>query len=229
MSRSPKSRILVSAFVVVGCGRLLAQHEQGGHKPDHAAPAAALPNCPVTGDEPINLAVRHSTPDGPVFFCCKNCVPKYKADTAKYAAKVGEQRKALAGRSMVQVSCAVCRKTVDPKIGMDQGGVTVLFSSAECMSQYQADPAKYASALADAFTYQTKCPISGDTIDPKSFTATASGGKIYFCCQPCEKKLIAEPSKYLANLAAQGYTLDPKELVKAPSGEQPEPDHDDHH
>jgi YHS domain-containing protein len=37
-----------------------------------------------------------NTDDGPVYFCCKGCAAKYKANPAKYAEKVAAQRKFLA-------------------------------------------------------------------------------------------------------------------------------------
>ena len=55
----------------------------------------ALPKCPVM-DEPIDSAVSIKTEEGPVYFCCKGCINKYKANPAKYAEQVALQRRALA-------------------------------------------------------------------------------------------------------------------------------------
>ena len=81
-------------LVSTGARPVMAQHGHGDH--DHGAHAekAALPNCPIM-DEPINLAISVATDDGPVYFCCDGCLPKYQKNTGKYTTKVAAQRKAL--------------------------------------------------------------------------------------------------------------------------------------
>lgn len=219
----------ICAFALsIGAGIALAQHDHSGHERGQAKEPAALPNCPVTGDEAINLAMSVATPEGPVFFCCKDCIPKYQADPGKYASKVAAQRKALADRPKVQIICPACAEPADPKIGVETGGRKVFFSSTECMNKYNGDPGKYASALANSYTFQTQCPVMGGSIDPKSFTTLANGAKVYFCCLKCEKKLFAEPATYAPKLAAQGYTFDPKQLTPGPVEEQPGHQHKGH-
>jgi len=202
---------------------VLAQHEGHGHghgDHEHAeqTPApAALPKCPVM-DEPINLAVSVATDDGPVFFCCKDCVSKYQANPAKYAAKVTAQRRALADRPEIQVTCPVSSNPVDQDVFIESNGKKVYFCDKGCISKYEADPAKYASALANSYTYQTKCPVMGEEIDPKSVTTAANGLNVYFCCKGCDKKFFKDPHKYAPNLAAQGITVNAKAMVHAEDG-----------
>jgi len=180
------------------------------------------------GDEPVNLAVSVATPEGPVFFCCKDCIPKYQADPNKYAAKVAAQRKALADRPKAQVMCPACNEPADAKIFMESAGKKILFSSTECMATYKAEPAKYAAGLANAYTYQTKCPVMGEDIDPKAFTTLANGTKVYFCCKGCDKKLFADPAKYAPKLAAQGIVIEPKDSTAGPVKAEPAQDHKSH-
>jgi YHS domain-containing protein len=169
-------------------------------KQDEGTEAVAdLPKCPVMG-EPINFAVSVATDDGPVFFCCKDCIPKYEADPAKYAEKVAAQRKALADRPKVQVLCPVSGEPVDPKVFVEHDGAKVYFCCKGCIGKFQKDPEKYKAALANSYTYQTKCPVSGNAIDPEAHV-----GKIYFCCKGCPKKFFADPAKYAPNLEAQGF------------------------
>ena len=172
---------------------------------------AALPLCPVMG-EPVNLAVSTPTDDGPVFFCCSDCIPKYKANPEKYAAKVAAQRKALADRPKIQVTCPVSGKPVDTKVFVEHDGQKIYFCCKDCISKYEADPQKYAAKLANSYTYQVKCPVSGEKIDPQSFTQLASGQRVYFCCDGCKPKLAANPSKYLAKLEAQGFKFAAKDM-----------------
>lgn len=228
----------MNAFVkksVMGCIAVLglaampvwAQHEgHGDHGKMAMSPAKELPMCPVMG-EPINLAVSVPTDEGPVFFCCKDCVSKYQANPAKYATKVAAQRKAMAARPKVQVTCPVSKEPVDQDVFVESNGKKVYFCCKGCVNKYQRDPSKYAAALANSYTYQTKCPVMGEEINPKAFTTAANGMNIYFCCKGCDKKFFADPAKYAPNLVAQGFTVNPKEMAHDAS-EETGHDHDAH-
>ena len=206
----------------------MAQHGgHGDHQHGQKEPALApLPNCPVM-DERINLAVSVATDDGPVFFCCKDCISKYQAEPAKYATKVAAQRKALADRPKIQVTCPVSKEPADRDVFVESGGRKVYFCCKGCVNKYQADPAKYASSFANSYTYQTMCPVMNEEIDPKSFTTAGNGMKIYFCCKGCDKKFFADPAKYAPKLVAQGFTVNPKEMTHG-KAEQKGHDHDSH-
>ena len=187
---------------------------------------SGLPKCPVM-DEPVSFAVSVAADDGPVFFCCDACIPKYKKDPAKYAAKVAAQRKALAGRPKVQVTCPVSGEPVDRKAFIEKNGEKVYFCCKDCISKFQKEPDRYKVALANSYTYQTKCPVMGGDIDPQSFTTLAGGQKIYFCCPACEKKLFDDPAKYGPKLEAQGFKIKPDQIKPAKKGEAGE-HHDAH-
>lgn len=226
-----KVNCLVYSAVLFGLVALpaLAQHEAHGdrqHGQAAAAPSAPA-KCPVS-DEPANLAVSVETDEGPVFFCCPNCIGKYQADPSKYAEKVAAQRHALEGHPRIQVTCPVTREPVDPKVFVETAGKKVYFCCKGCIGKYQADPGQYASALANSYTYQTKCPVMGEEIDPKSFAAAGNKMKIYFCCKGCDKKFFADPAKYSANLAAQGFTVQPKDLTPGAAVEKKGHDHSGH-
>ncbi len=181
-----------------------------------------LPKCPVTG-EPVDFSVSTSTDHGPVYFCCKGCIKKFKADPASFSKEVAEQRAALAKLDKVQVKCPISGEPIDPKVSIEHHGKKVFFCCPKCIGKFQKDPAKYAKALAASYTYQTKCPITGEEIDPAVFTTLADGRKIYYCCKGCEKKLFGNPVKFLPKLAEQGYPYTPKDLKKKSAS-----DHDDH-
>ena len=224
------SRMAFGSMLLAGLGLAPAFGQPGheGHRHGHGeAPVRAVAKCPVTG-EPVNFAVSTSNDDGPVFFCCKGCIPKYQAGPAKYTAKVAAQRKALTDRPKVQVTCPVTREPVDQKVFVESAGEKVFFCCKGCVKKYQADPKQYASALANGYTYQTKCPVMGEEIDPKSFVTAANGMNLYFCCKGCDKKFFDDPSKYASNLVAQGYTLNPKQMTHAKPGEHEGHDHGGH-
>lgn len=205
----------IAAILAIGLAAAptLAQHDSDGdHDNDmKSADAAAQVKCPVSG-ESANMSVSLATDEGPVFFCCTDCMAKFKADPAKYAKGAAAQRKELAKLSKVQVTCPVSHKPIDPDVSIESEGKTVEFCCKGCIGKYKADPEKYAAALANSYTYQTKCPVSGEQIDPAVSVTMASGKKIYFCCKQCIKKFEKNPGEFTANLAKQGIKLDAKDL-----------------
>ncbi len=217
--------VVLSAIGVLslGLGTAYAQHDHAEH--DHGTDAA-VPKCPVM-DEPANLALSVQTDDGPVYFCCDGCAPKYQANPGKYASKVAAQRKALAGKAKVQVTCPVTKEPVDKKVFVESNGETVYLCCKRCVGKYQGDPAKYASALANSYTYQTTCPVMGNPINPKVSTTLSTGETIYYCCPMCDKSLRDDPAKYNKNLVAQGILVDWAEVKKA-GGKGGDDDHGSH-
>ena len=172
---------------------------------------SGLPKCPVM-DEPINFFVSAETEDGPVYFCCEGCIDKYKANPGKYAGKVATQRAALATLPKVQVTCPVTGKPVDGKTSIEYKGEKVYFFCPKCVAKFKKEPGKYKTALANSYTYQTKCPVMGGDVNPESFTTLAGGQRIYFCCPGCEGPLFKEPAKYASKLEAQGFKIKPEQI-----------------
>jgi YHS domain-containing protein len=188
-------------------------------KGEKKAEKPAMPLCPVSG-KPIDFGVSVMAEDGPVYFCCPACPEKYKADTKKFADKVAEQRKALAAMPKVQVTCPVSGKMIDKKVFIEKDGKKIYFCCKDCPAPYEKDPAKYAAKLAGAYTYQTKCPVTGEDISPGAFATLDTGMKIYFCCGGCIPKFEKDPAKYTPKLKEQGITLDPAKIkiVKSEMG-----------
>lgn len=203
----------VSAVLAVALAGVAVAYES-----HHHGKRGALPSCPVMEDDAIDLSVRLATPGGPVFFCCADCIDSYKEAPAKYAAKVAQQRRQLAALPKVQTVCPVTGEPVDKKITIGQGAHKVAFCCKGCIPKYRSNPTKYQAALANSYTYQTKCPVMGGPINPKAFVELADGRKIYFCCKGCDKKLAANPAKYLPRLEAQGIHLAAKDLSGAHGG-----------
>ncbi len=202
--------------VVTGLERSWAQTQpEAARPPAKAESKPAL--CPVMGDEPVNFAISVPSDAGPVYFCCTECVAKYQANPTKYAEKVSAQRAALAGKAKVQTTCPVSGEPVKQDISIEHEGKKINFCCKGCAAKFQGEPDKYKAKLANSYTYQTKCPITEEEIDPQSFTTAANGQKVYFCCPPCEKKFLAEPAKYAPKLAAQGYVMDKLEMKKGPN------------
>jgi len=118
---------------------------------------------------------QHADRRGPVYFCCKRCIKKFKANPAKFADEVAEQRAVLAKRPKVQVACPLSGEPINPKVFVEYGGKKVYMCCKKCVKHFKESPAKYAKAIAASYTYQTKCPVTGEEIDPTSFTQLANG------------------------------------------------------
>lgn len=204
--RSVLSMIALSGLLTSGAA--LAQDKKTEKGPD-------LPKCPVMAEDTISLNVRTTTPEGPVYFCCTECVDKYAKDHAKYADKVKTQREALAKLPHVQVADPVDGKPVDKSIVSSKGADKVYFASEANKKTYEASPDKYKGGLLNGYTYQTTCPMMGEAIDPAAYVDLADGTRVYLCCKKCAGKLSGEPEKYAKKLASMGIMLDMDKIEAA--------------
>ncbi len=183
--------------------------------------AAKMPTCPVM-DEPVDFAVKTMTADGPVYFCCKDCIPKYEEAPQKFAQKVAAQRTACDKLPRVQVSCPLDGKPIKPDALVEADGQTVYFCCNDCAGKYKEGPAKHKAALLGSYTYQTKCPVTGERIMPGSFADQPDGNRVYYCCISCDKKVRQEPAKYAAKLKEQGTYLNVKKFKTEAAAEKPD-------
>ena len=60
-----------------------------------------------------------------------------------------------------------------------------------------ADPAPATQPAVDPRPINTKCPVSGEDIDPK-ITVVYNGLTYAFCCKDCLKKFNDNPEKYIS-------------------------------
>ena len=104
MNRWIIGSVVGSALVLgMGLAPAAAQHGHGTDEHGDKEKKSIQPMCPVM-DEEANLARSIATDDGPVFFCCKGCIPKYEANPAKYAPKLAEQGYTVKLKEMKQAS-----------------------------------------------------------------------------------------------------------------------------
>ncbi len=128
--------------------------------------------CPVTGED-VDPDVSYAYNGTTYYFCCNNCVKKFKADPAKYI-KSSDAKK--------------YDKCMDGK-------------HAEAEEVKAADTKAVINTGKDfsAKIVNTKCPVMGEEVD-KEVTTVSYKGKVYgFCCKGCIKKFAADPDKYLKN------------------------------
>jgi len=212
MNRTTVQVMSMMLAIAMAAANVIAQEKKGAaSEPPKADATKSL--CPVSG-EAVDFYASTATDDGPVYFCCADCIGKYTADKAKYSTAVAAQRKALEPLPKIQVTCPVTGEPVDKKISIDHEGQKVYFTSQDAADKFRAEPAKYRSKLLNGYTYQTACPVMKKDINPKSFITLKGGQKVYFCCGSCDKKFLQDPAKYTVNLKAQGFTLEPAEVVR---------------
>lgn len=181
--------VIAAAFVVAGMAGAAES------KKDFKA------TCVVSG-KPAKEAnfVEH---DGKkVYFCCKNCLKKFKNAPAKFKAEKNLQL--LQTGQMIQVGCPFSGKPVDEKTLVKFQGTEFGFCCNKCKAKFEkADDAKKLemvfAKIDKSFTLQTKCPISGKPIDIET-SIVHDGKTVYFCCPGCDKKYKANPAKYKGKL-----------------------------
>lgn len=196
----PSCAATAMAQCAMPCGP--AQHRQAHHEQKAPAPAAdtaqrtpekanperqTLPPCPVTG-EPIVLSIKTMTNDGPVYFSSEAAREQFKADPTKYAERAAAQREALKRLPRVQVNCPVTGNPIDGKTVVLVRGKVVDFCCKNCVSKFdsadtsEADVRAYDAKLEASYTYQTRCPVSGDKIEPTVYGDISENLRVYFCC-----------------------------------------------
>ncbi len=198
----PTIQWAIFTAILTGAAALAAGPERGDLDQGREKKGAALPECPVMGEE-VDFSLSVSTDDGPVYFCCPRCIGKFEKDPGKFAKFVTAQHKALADLPKVQVACPLSGRPIDPEAFVQVDGQKVYACCTRCTAKYEKTPEKFAAGLAAGYTYQTKCPVSGKAIDPAAFTTLKSGFNVYFCCDGCKDKFAKEPGKYKASLESQ--------------------------
>lgn len=193
-----KSRWIVPLLIVgvMGSASIAIAAEKAEGEKKFAA------TCPVSGQPANEKAVYKTDKDLNVYFCCDKCPVAYKQDPAKFAHKVGQQL--LETGQIVQVGCPVCGKPIGDKLKAKVGHAEVAFCCKECQAKYDEadDDQKLQMAFGDlkkSFTRQTKCPVSGQPINPTA-VAEHDGKKVYFCCPNCPKAFAADPEKFKTKL-----------------------------
>ncbi len=98
--------------------------------------------CPVSGDV-VDAAVSVDHEGNAVFFCRKECLPKFQADPDAYRGK-------LAASYTHQTKCPVSGKPIDPRASATlPRGEKVYFCSDQCREEFLGDPASFAAKLAE--------------------------------------------------------------------------------
>ncbi|MCC6755786.1 MAG: hypothetical protein IT199_05370, partial [Solirubrobacterales bacterium] len=152
--------------------------------------------CPVSG-KPVDKQVSMVSEGRKVYFCCKDCAEKFKADPAKFKGKL-----AVSYTYQDFPKCPVSGRPVDfsRKLLAEDG--PVYFCCGDCQKKYEASPAGFAEkvaaqrkALALMDRIQVYCPVSGKPVTSKQFVEK-DGQKIKFCCADCKAKFEKDSAAY---------------------------------
>jgi hypothetical protein len=171
-----------------------------------------LDKCPLSGKALTADAVV-AVKDGREFkFCCNGCKGKLESDTATVISKADtaiteKEKPAYPLDTCIMSGEKLGDKSVDAVIN----NRLVRFCCADCAAGFKKDVAgnmkKLDAAVIEkqkaAYTAK-KCPVSGEELgsmgDP--LNVVIANQMVSLCCKGCEKKLRAEPAKYVAMVSA---------------------------
>lgn len=233
------NRSLVSAFtgllVALSSSAAFAQH--GGHGGDkqHGAAAAAsvfagdpylLDSGPVTGDKLPDKPVIYSHGGRELRFANEKNVAAFKADPAKYLAKVDQ---AMIQQQLPFYPLDVCPVTGEKLGSMGQPADVIYknrlvrFCCKGCIKELDKDSGRIVAKLNQAVIAKqgpsyplSTCPVSKDKLGGdmgKPVDVVIGNRLVRLCCKGCDKELVETPLKVLAQID--------QAAKKAPAGAKP--------
>jgi YHS domain-containing protein len=126
--------VLTLALGVAGTVFAVADDKEHAAKCGGAKGECSL-KCPISGGA-ISKDASVDYKGGKVYFCCPGCIPKFKADKAKYEAKANEQL-VLSGQ-FKQVGCPLSGGKVDPDTKIKVCGIDVCFCCEGCQGKVKS-------------------------------------------------------------------------------------------
>lgn len=174
------------------------QDEKKEAKKEEKKDAAAGPVCPVS-NEPIDGKTFVRYQGQRVYMCCSDCTAEFNKSPEKFAKAIKAQWDAMPVYR-AQVKCPVTGEKINPAVYVEEPRYDLCFANEEAKAKFTKDRKAYEAKLADCFTYQTKCPVSGNPIKP-GFTKEIGGKTVYFCCNGCPSKANEETAKKAAEQA----------------------------
>lgn len=218
----PLISALAALAIALGSSIVLAQHEGHNANAQHGnaatAPAFAgdpylLDNDPVTGEKLPAKPVIYSHEGRELRFANENNVATFKADPAKYLAKVDQQ---MIQQQLPFYPLETCPVTGE-KLGSMGQPVDVIYKNRlvrfccnGCIKELQKDPGKIIAKLNEAViakqgaTYPaTTCPVSKDKLGGdmgKPVDVVIGNRLVRLCCKSCVKELNENPLKVLSQI-----------------------------
>jgi len=170
-------------------------------------------SCPVMGGK-INKEIFADHDGKRVYFCCNDCMEKFKKNPRQYIRKLEKQGVTPEKIGKPQTSCPVLGKKINKEIFADHDGKRAYFCCNDCMEKFKKNPRQYIRKLEEQGVtlekirkQQTSCPVIGGKINKEIF-ADHDGKRVYFCCSGCTEKFKKNPEQYIRKMEKDGVTLE---------------------
>jgi YHS domain-containing protein len=186
--------------------------KQEPKKEEKAGAKAVAPLCPVS-NEPIDGKSFVRYQGQRVYLCCSDCTAEFNKSPEKFAKAIKAQWDAMPARR-AQIKCPVTGEKINPAIYVEEPRYDLCFANEEAKAKFSKDRKAYESKLAECFTFQTKCPTTGNPIKP-GFSKEIAGQTVYFCCGGCPAKANEETAKKAAEQAKANEVAYAKERAGA--------------
>ena len=145
-----------------------------------------------------------------VRFCCRGCVPKFKANAAKYLVEVDKKIIETQKKSYSIDYCVLSNEKLDESAkNVVYNNRLVRLCCGGCVRKLKKDPKNIIQKLDAAITKtQTKnyplttCVISGEKLEDGSKNVIVGNTLIKVCCKGCISKVAADPAKFIGMVQA---------------------------
>lgn len=197
--------------IVLGLGAVALVFSFGfAHAEDIVGDPYALNVCPVSG-EPLGsmgdpLVLNHDGRE--IRFCCAGCEPQFKAEPAKFLAKIDELMIKEQEKFYPLTTCVVAGKELDENAqSRIVNNRLMKFCCANCPTTAASTPEKFIAKLDEAVLQQQNenyalktCPVSGKELGSmgEPLTMVVANRLIKLCCAGCEKTAAKHPAKMIA-------------------------------
>ncbi len=140
-----------------------------------------------------------------VRFCCRGCVPKFKANPEQYLAEVDKKIVEAQKKSYPIDYCVLSNEKLDESAkDVVYNNRLIRLCCGGCVRKLNKDPQSIVKKLDSAITkVQTgnyplaKCVISDENLGENYKRLIVGNTLIKICCKGCVPKVLADPSKYI--------------------------------
>lgn len=193
------------------------------------ADAYPLTTCPVSGKELGSEAVSKEYDGREVKFCCGGCPANFEKAKEENLAKLDKAIIEQQDKDYPLTNCVNTGKALgENPVSFVIGNKLMKTCCENCKAKLEGDKTaaleKHAAAIIEKETPSypaKKCPVSGEELgamgDPVNVVIGAKLVKL--CCAGCEKKVAAEPAKYVAMVWSA--PAEAKEGAAADTAEKP--------
>ena len=140
-----------------------------------------------------------------VRFCCRGCVPKFKANPEKYLTSVDKNIVAAQKKNYPITSCVISKEKLDETAkDVVVNNRLVRLCCGGCVRKLKKNPQKFFKELDYAIEKKqipsyplTTCVISGKALESTAPNVIVGNTLVRICCKGCISKVTADPAKYI--------------------------------